>query len=322
MKDNILQLSSKLGIKHTDKTRLLWSLTHESYNKKDAGGKNNSRSVFLGMYAFRGLAARLLYQFVPGKGQQLQHTLGNMFSMGKMQRLFEHWNLASCIRYGDDFDPDKHRHIFVYGVLGYMVEYANEREIRNLIIKEFMDNRVLPQDTAKKHNSLAQLELLLVQRDMAKPKIKSLTDAQLHKVEVWSDGRLLSSHTSKSPLYARKKAIMGAMADLVRHDDDILQNDPQYQALVSKKAEQVRLAKITENERKHQHFLESQRLKKEAREEKVKSKLQEKQEQDKARRIAKAKRKMIMEEKEKKAKLTDAKPMNAGKRRYLEDKSK
>ncbi|MFZ1455358.1 MAG: hypothetical protein WAT46_04915 [Saprospiraceae bacterium] len=210
----------------------------------------------------------------------------------------------------------------MYGVLGYIVETANETEMKDFIIRQFLGNIPLPEDKRRAQNIAAQLELLLTQRGMNKAKVKISAEAELHKAEVWSGDKILATHISKSPVYAKKKAIKLALIQLSEAYQNKLQQDAEYRNILLKKEEQARLARKAENENRHQQFLEKQNQKKEARKEKVRQKLMHNQEQDKLRRAAKAKKKLLMEAKEKRANQIEAKPINAGKRRYLEDKKK
>jgi dsRNA-specific ribonuclease len=119
MKKDRNHLFELLGLKKRNKNKLVQSLTHSSFNKKDEV-KNNSRFVFLGMFGLRGTVARLIYDYAFGTGQQLQHLLGNTFSLAKQEKLFDSWDLSEYIRIGTDFDHTKPKHIFVYALFGLL----------------------------------------------------------------------------------------------------------------------------------------------------------------------------------------------------------
>jgi dsRNA-specific ribonuclease len=113
----------------TPASELKRALTHKSFYKNE-NGKHNSRYVFCGMYAFKGLVAEIPYTWFPLEGTQLQHTLGNLFKPEILDWIFVYYDLDKLIRYGLEFDANKQRHIFVFGLLGYLYVHAPE-EVKN-----------------------------------------------------------------------------------------------------------------------------------------------------------------------------------------------
>ena len=67
------------------RARLREVLTHCSFYEEE--GKGNSRYVFAGMFAFRGMVGEVLFRYAAGDGKHLQHVLGNMF---RQERLLRH----------------------------------------------------------------------------------------------------------------------------------------------------------------------------------------------------------------------------------------
>ena len=82
------------------------ALTHASYYGTEEESLGCSRYVFLGMFGFKGKVAKLLYDYVPGKGQSLQHILGNLFAMSRMEAFFDKWELEKFCRYCPNFKID------------------------------------------------------------------------------------------------------------------------------------------------------------------------------------------------------------------------
>ena len=90
-------LSKKLGIKQNNIKELLIALTHSSYYSTNSKKKSNSRYVFLGMFGFKSELSRLMFEFLPGSGTQLQNKLGQMFSRVAIDSLFDTLNLKKNI---------------------------------------------------------------------------------------------------------------------------------------------------------------------------------------------------------------------------------
>lgn len=108
------------------------ALSHSSYyaekNPISKEIRGNGRLVFNGMFGFKGACALYLTRYLPGSGTQLQHYLGNMFSLRRLEEKFDAWKLENLIRFGADFDWIKHKHIFVYAVLGLLHDVMAEKE--------------------------------------------------------------------------------------------------------------------------------------------------------------------------------------------------
>jgi hypothetical protein len=72
--NELLKLLSQYEIQ-SDAKDLIPVLTHNSFSEK-----NNSRYVFLGQFAFKGVVATWVFENIAGPGRELQHYLGNLQS--------------------------------------------------------------------------------------------------------------------------------------------------------------------------------------------------------------------------------------------------
>ena len=72
------------------------------------------------MYAFKGELAKILAKYMVGSGQQLQHSLGNLYSQNKICELVDQWNLEAIVLKGDNADFEKLKHIFGYALMVYL----------------------------------------------------------------------------------------------------------------------------------------------------------------------------------------------------------
>ena len=113
------------------------ALTHSSY-PQTLEENNNSRFVFLGQFSFKGFVADILYEFTPGSGTELQHLLGNMFKNEHLNTMYDKLKLEALIRYGVEFDHRKHKHIFVYGLLGFIQQYSPVDVKRQFVSHNFI----------------------------------------------------------------------------------------------------------------------------------------------------------------------------------------
>lgn len=310
-----------LNLNNRNINELTNTITHSSYyaNKEQIG---NSRYVFLGMFAFKGDVANLLQSYIPGKGQHLQHILGNLFALNKLENLFDKWNLEKFIRFGNDFNISSHKHIFVYAVFGYVKVFANENELKDFIVKHILDDKVILSGTKKKYNLEKQLHTILLQKKLKKPTILINNKEDCYCVEVYSNDTLLATQNSKSIKYAKAKALKKAIINIISEDESQNNDNETFVKFQLEKNVLKTEKQKTLKFEKHQEFLLQQKIKKEERNKRLEDKKIEKELRDMNRKNNKAKRKQVLIEKEKKEKQKQNIVMNAGKRRFLEDKQK
>jgi dsRNA-specific ribonuclease len=307
----LIDLLKKLQLTSLPNNELKIALTHSSFyqeSKDTKAAKDNSRYIFLGMFHFRGAVANMLYKYMPGTGTQLQHALGNIFANTKLETLFDTWDLQHHIRHDERFNAKKHKHIFVYGILGYVIAHFDSLTVDSFITRHIVDQSILQQYTGIKHNPRAQLNLLAIQKYNQAVKVKSEYIEEKYHITIKVKDTILAQHTSPSKEYATKKAIHKAIASFNFNVNDL--------PLTSENLDQKQA-----NTQKHNEWLAKQKATKEAREQRMLQRAIEAEQKDKERRKAKALRKKKIEEVTKAA-PKETKPINAGKRRYLEDKKK
>ncbi len=120
--------------RHQDLKR---ALTHSSFYK-NAENTESEKLIFLGMYAFKGKVAEVLRKYMPFSGKQLQHYLGNIFKNKELDKIYSHYHLEHMVRYGKDFPIAEKRHLFVYALLGFMMEFAEEKYLLRFIYRNFL----------------------------------------------------------------------------------------------------------------------------------------------------------------------------------------
>ena len=285
-------LSKKLRAPIGLANKLKDALTHESYYKNQKVKKNgNSRLVFLGMFQFRGVLAEYLENFIPATGQQLQHLLGNLISNKRLSAIFDDLQLHCYIRKGENFDLEKHKHIFVFGLLGFLVKYNEKEQVINFIKNHLIKPSDLENFFKIKYDKLAQMHMLYQQKYGIKPVIKTLkTGEGLYNTQVLLDNKVISEKISKSKIYSRKAAIKKALQIIVNENyTELMQNEDYQKHLKEKldiKAEYIKKMK----KEKHELLLLEQKRKKQEREERKKI-LKQKQEEREKRKIQTKKRK-------------------------------
>ena len=322
-KYNLLAVKLKAGEASAE---LKKAMTHLSFYKKGNESQGNSRYVFAGMFVFKGEVAQVLLQYVSGTGMQLQHALGKMFKTEHMESLFAYFDLEQYIRHGADFDAAGHRHIFVYGLLGWLCEHASE-EVRNeFITRHFIlphSNELIP--PAENRDMEAQCNVL--SRTVYGCKVK-LTVQQSEEgfqatVTAGSD-RILAVENSVSYRYSRRKALkkaLHALVDAVKAQDRL---NPAYE-LQQQRLNDILLQK-QEAEKAEKSKIYAEKLEQKKQERQVRKARQKAlaTEADSRRRIAKANAKRRKEQQalqiaEAAAKMAG---MSASKRRHLQDKAK
>ena len=289
------------------------AMTHESFTGVDGSG--NSRFIFKGMFSFKGKVADVLFDWVPGKGQILQHILGNHFSNKRLVEIYDNLNLNFWVRYGKNFDIIQYKHVFVYSYLGYLMETMNEGKLKSYILNEFLDYNLIEPHLLTKFNATEQLKFLCKMKYNALPKIELSNKNELYQCNILVNKDIMGSHRSKSKTYAKRKAINLALMHIAKYDENKIENILKLQYI-----KEIEYNKEQKAER-HLKKLKDQQERKNERKEQLELLKQENALKDKQRKITKAK---VKQKKEKKKEKIDifAQPMNAGKRRFLEDKMK
>ena len=298
------------------------ALTHSSFYKTDNNG--NSRYIFLGMYAFKGEVAEILFRYLPATGTQLQHALGNLFKNEHLERLFFAFELKNYIRHGIEFEVDKRRHIFVYGLLGYLFAHCGKENLREFIVKHFIlpfQHVILP----KTHNRDTETQCNLLSEILynCRMRIAIEKEDELFCATVTAGNRLLAQERSKSYRYVRRKTLKKALITLAGSAEEYEQQQPGYEARRQQVENRLQQKSEAEKAQKQQAYKEKQEKK--AAERKTR-KLQQQQTAiaaDIKRRRAKAAAKLRKEEQARKTAAENAKKMNmsANKRRHLQDQS-
>lgn len=222
-----LAKSFELLNKHNE---LKKALTHKSFYNDDKHS-GSSRYIFLGMYGFKGKVCSLLFNFLPLDGTNLQHYLGNLFKNEFLNTIYEKYQLENLIRFGENFDVVKHKHIFVYGFLGFICQYATNDKINQFIYHNFLINtkHLIPKPFHNK-DFWAQLNYLSKSIYQLKTNIETINNHNNEFETIIKVGtNIISQTTSKSYRYSRIKAIKKALVHLA----DILATDyeknPEYQ---------------------------------------------------------------------------------------------
>ena len=294
-------------------------LTHNSFYEQE--GKGNSRYVFAGMFVFKGQVGEILFRYFTGEGTHLQHILGNLFSQKRLERLYDEWQLRQFARAGENFDIERHKHIFVYAIFGYVATL--DEDTRNWFISKYIlgDNvEHLIKHRRRNIDVLAQADAMVQQADGRRLSLEmELTDEGLHKAKAMlSDGTLLCEAVSKSWRYARTKVSKMALNLLATPQRKILLSNPIYHAIMLERLEAEKAKRKAEVEEREAQKKALHEKKREHR--KIEAKIR-----DAKRRKSQAESKKRKAENAARAAAKAAKasqPMSAKKRRYLEDKKK
>ncbi len=220
----------------------------------------NSRYVFLGQYAFKGLVAHVVFKYIGGNGKQLQHYLGNVFSNEKLSEIFDKLELDHLITYKAGFDYKGQKHIFAAAFFGFLYENATDEYCTSFINKYFIlrSDNFLP-----KTQSINIIQILQAKAEQViKEKIKLVytqkgeKENSLFGCSIYTKtDTLIAQHESKSATYAKKKAIKLALNYLLT----IERESPTFKAMEArllaeesrKKSIQKKLIQVN-----HQQFLQ------------------------------------------------------------------
>ncbi len=277
------------------------ALTHKSFCTTDET-KSNSRFVFLGMYGFKGQVAEILYNYLPAEGTQLQHYLGNIFKDEILIRIFDKYKLINYIRFSPEFDSIKHRHIFVYGFLGFLLKYAKTEKLNKFIINNFLvgTEHLIPSYSHNKDiKSQCNYFAMLVYRQPITLKTEPNQD-KTFTTRLFVGELALASATSKGFKYSRSKAIKQALVQITSKLSNEYAENPvylQYTAQRQKEEQNKKAELSTKNLRKRLEKFEQRKLE---RAKKKKAARELAQQRDVARRKAK------QAAKQRKEKATDA----------------
>jgi dsRNA-specific ribonuclease len=301
------------------------ALTHKSFFKKENKERGNSRYVFAGMFAFKGLVAEALFRYLPATGTQLQHILGNVFKNEHLERIFVAYDFHLFIRHSIDFNADKHRHIFVYGLLGCILAHASD-EVKNEFIRRHF---ILPyahilSPETKKRDMEAQCNLLSKMLYGDKVKLSMQKNESLWTATVTANEHILAVESSSSYRYVRKKTLKKALV-VLSEATKIADEQREDYALRRQIIEEISRQKAeAEIKRKQTSLAEKQAQKKAVAEAKKAKVTEQKRLHDLQRKQAKAAAKRRKEEQAAKtaALATQMKNISARKRRHLEDKKK
>ena len=310
----------------THSNELSKALTHSSF-PETTEENNNSRYVFLGQFAFRGYVADILFKFSPGSGTKLQHMLGNLFKNEQLNTLYDKLILDDLIRYGVDFDHKKHKHIFVFGLLGFIHQFSPDEVKQQFVSQNFiLPNKHLFNPGTKSNDFQAQCNLLsriLFQE----PVFIDITrnENNLWKTTVTIQDAVLASETSVSHRYSRQKALKKALKQLADDVYFIETARPEFSANHSR-LEQIRNIKFQQQKEEKLH-LQAQKEERKRIENKIKKEKRkaDKEELDAKRRITKAEVKKKKESKKGKNTIyrdystEEIAAMNPAKRRRVED---
>ena len=259
--------------------------THNSFSEE----KNNSRLVFLGQFQFRGLVSKWIFKNIAGTGTQLQHFLGNVFSQKYLVKLFDDWQISK-VRLANSNDLECQKHIFIYAILGYIANVANERQIFKFIFDFFIlpFDKILPQNY-KNPNQWNQLQFLCRQHFDAKPHIKAEVKENLQNITVFFIDEILAQHTSISYKYARKKVIKESLKKIVARIEETALQNPIYLQNEKNRQEQKQNQILEEKREKQEKHLARNLLHSKKMEEKRILKKAEALESDKKRKSTKQK---------------------------------
>ncbi len=301
------------------------ALTHYSFyaNEEDAKNAESSKFIFLGMYAFKGKVAEVMRKYIPLTGKQLQHYLGNVFKNKQLNYIYNKYHLERCVRYGNDFVLEQHRHVFVYALLGFVYQHAEEKHLLRFIYSNFLaSTEHLMPGKSKSVDIWSQCLYVSKMFYNELPTLKIEENAGEYICHVMINEQSIAQHKSKSKTYARKKAIKNALLHIVEQQNRMWDNNPIMIELREKreKREAEKLAK--EKALKLKAYREKQKKRSEIAHKRKQERKAINQQKDLERRKAKAKAKKRKEEQEaqRKKQKQDLANISVAKRRHLQDK--
>ncbi len=301
------------------------ALTHHSFytDEKEANNAESSKFIFLGMYAFKGKVAEVMRKYIPLTGKQLQHYLGNVFKNKQLNYIYDRYHLGHCVRCGDDFSVEQHHHIFVYALLGFVYQYADEKHLLRFIYRNFLESteHLMP-GKIKNKDTWGQCQYLSKMFYNSLPVLKTEKTKEQYLCQVRVDDVSIGEHQSKSQLYARKKAIKKALLHIAAEQNKQWDNNPMVLEIRQKIEKQAAEKLAREKAEKLKAYREKQRKRTEETLKRKQARKAEAQKKDEQRRKSKAeakKRRERQEELRKKQRMEMAN-MSVAKRRHLQDK--
>jgi len=311
-------LGAQLGI---NKNELKIALTHSSFYQAKDEKKGNSRFIFSGMFVFKGILANVLYNYQPNTGTKLQHILGNLMKNEYLKQLFDRWNLLKKVRAGKNFDIRKHKHLFVYAILG-CISQADQQIQQRFIFRFFINDETVHifNHEPKNKNLLHQLNLKSrpVLGELVTLVTKKNNDGLFESTVTTAKGSVLSTAESKSYRYSRSKAIKESLCLIAEIDYSRFTAETDY-------LEQLKKREIEKKQKKTDEALLKFKEKEVLREQRKEKLSQIKKARDNERKKIQAtakKRKAERVALNAMKELKAQKQMSANKRRFLEDKKK
>lgn len=226
-----------------DHNDLIVALTHNSFSEN-----NNSRYVFLGQFAFKGIISNWIYKNIAGTGTQLQHYLGNVFSQSKLESYFDKWKITKT-RQAENIDIQTQKHIFVYAFLGFVVDNASKKKLKQFAFDLFIlpNDHLLPQNHLHK-NQWTQLQFLCKLHFDSKPKLELILDEQkVSTISVILNNEVIAKNCSISYKYAKKKSVAQALKYVLNTIEEKLKIDPNH--IENEQLKQVQLDQKYEAEK-------------------------------------------------------------------------
>lgn len=305
------------------KTEFKQALTHNSAPNKN----NGSRYVFLGQYGFRGILSKWIFENIGGTGMELQHYMGNIFSQSSLEKLYDEWGLKRFIIYGEKCQPEKQKHIFVYSLIGCLMQHTSPEKLEKFMLDFFIypNDHILPK-THFPRDDWQKLIFLCKQNGYDKPVLQYiLTEENKHQFSlVLSDGKTTKCK-SVSYRYAKKKTIKKTFEYITLILEEKLLNDPNYIQLedaINKQKEDV-------IEQQNEELLQKWQLKQTEKQQQKINKTKEKKDQanERDRKRRKIKEEVKLKKQSRKGKDTiyreyttnEIAAINPAKRRRLED---
>jgi hypothetical protein len=278
------------------------------------------------MFAFKGLVADILFAWFPLDGTQLQHLLGNLFKHDILDRIFAYYDMERLVRHGSEFEVEKHRHIFVYGLLGFVYAHSPEATRTAFIQTHFLlphahlfvaNNK--QQDLEAQANALAKM----LYGCALSVKVEQAENKRWH-ARVLLDQEALAEDDSVGYRYSRQKALKKALLVLVERAQQADRTSATYEQR-QQQLEELRRQKIEAAKNEKLLALRQKEADKRAKRERVRAlRAEAKLLRDNNRKQAKAKHKLRQQQESEKAARAAAQmaTMSANKRRHLEDKAK
>lgn len=305
-----------------DKKNIIKVITHNSFSEIN----NNSRYVFYGQFALKGIIAEWIFNNIAGTGTQLQHFTGNVTSQKRIETYFDKWKISK-VRIAESINFENQKHIFVYAILGYIFENTTKTQIEKFIFNEFIKtaDHLLPQNYKHK-NRWDQFVFLSKLYLDCKPKLVATIDENnCHQITILINNENYASHNSISYKYAKKKCVNEAIKKLTIYLEEKVNKDVTYLANQEKIKQEKEKALAQAKAEKQGKHLERNKIHQEKMAERRRIAKIEAELQDKKRKQVKQ---AVKEKTSKKGKDTiyrtytaeEIAAMSASKRRNLQDK--